>query len=115
MLRPKYQELRKALLLGWYECDEDFVLPKERVAVTAMRNKEVAAAFGWPVVADHSIRVDILSKVERFLRDAPKRKEVPNTPMQWLGCKEKEWHAIVKALGYRIHEGLLLAPKKRRR
>ena len=115
LLRPKYQELRWALISAWFQLKESAVLPKERVSVSLWIHEDYAWVLGWPVVANRSIRVDVLAKIERLLRSAPKRVAPPRSPMQWLGCTEKEWYAILKGMGYRIHNGLLLAPKKRKK
>ena len=76
---------------------------------------EIASGLGWPIVGPRALRIDILAKVEGFLAQTPKRVPVPNHPTQWLGCSVEDWHAVLKAMGYRIHNGLLLSPKKRRR
>ena len=113
-LRPKHQGIRLALLLAWYGCEKSYLIPAQKVSFVCDWANDIASGFGWPKVGERAIRIDVLEKIQCFLRDAPKRAPVPNAPTQWLGCSVEEWHILVKELGYRIHEGLLLGPKKRR-
>ena len=114
-LRPRHQHIRLAMLMAWYEYEGGWTPPGQRVSFVCSWPNEIATRLGWPVCGPRAIRIDMLSKVELFLRKAEKRVAVPNEPVQWIGCSVAEWHLVIQGLGYRIHNGLLLAPKKRRR
>ena len=114
LLKPRYQPIRLAMILAWYECRESCTPPMQRVSFVCGWPAEVAASLGWPICGERAVRVDILAKIQKFLHNAPKREAVPNQPVQWLGCSVSEWHTVIQGLGYRIHNGMLLAPKRRR-
>jgi ATP-dependent RNA helicase SUPV3L1/SUV3 len=114
-LRPKHQRVRLALLMAWFECSDQIEIPAQRVSFPCSWPVEIAAGLGWPIIGSRAIRIDILTKIDAFLTSTPKRVAVPNHPTQWLGCSVEEWHVLLKKLGYRIHNGLLLSPKERRR
>ncbi|MAA80049.1 MAG: hypothetical protein CL916_12410 [Deltaproteobacteria bacterium] len=113
-LKPRYQPIRLAMLLAWYGYQSCYNPPMQRVSFVCTWPSEVAAGLGWPIYGDRAVRVDMLAKIQKFLHDAPKRETVPNQPVQWIGCSVAEWHTVIQGLGYRIHNGLLLAPKRRR-
>ena len=115
VLKPRYQTIRLAMLLAWYEHKKYCNPPMQRVSFVCEWPCEIAEGLGWPICGLRAVRVDILAKIKKMLHDAPKRQAIPNQPVQWLGCSVLEWHSVIKGLGYRIHNGQLLAPKKRRR
>ena len=112
-LRPRYLPFRLAVYLAWYKEKGDFIIPK-KVCVPTYLPEEVSNALGWMVVGEVAIRIDILARIERLLKAHPKHTAVPRQAMQWLGCTYAQWESIILKLGYRIHEGKLLFPKRRK-
>ncbi len=118
MLKVSRQQSRAVLLAAWLSLPSYGQLPDLRICADTGWTKPMAIGMGHPKFGSYSIRVDIFERVSAFMRKTVKRGpcEIPERPMQWLGCTRDAWENILIGMGYRIRkEGLFPPPRKRSR
>jgi hypothetical protein len=115
VLGPESQRLRAVYAAVWQENLKLPELPRGACSHTFDWSVEFARTMGFERRGKLWIRVDIAERIRKKLKSirGPTPWEIPNEPMSWLGCNRDQWHAVVRAFGYRIREGGLYPPRRR--
>lgn len=114
LLKPGAQPLRAALWALWMQMERRPELPGDSVAPELDWPAPFARAMGWPMLSPRFVRVDMLERVTSWLRRNVKQGPVPlpTEPMQWMGCTQPTWEAMLESLGYRLRHDGLYPPRK---
>ena len=116
LLGLKHQGSRAAYISAFLKLEQRPELHGAFCAKAMVWPTEFGQFMGYTQMGPMSVRVDIAGRIHLLLSQNKGRPpwEIPLSPMSWLGCNFVTWEMVIRSQGYRIKDGHLFPPKRRK-